>query len=151
MDAATGFYLNVYDHHERPSDPARDVFVIFNEANSAPTQEELNVLSDLVEKELEKNPSGESLQTAIEDSGLECVTFGVQIQATGLNVPPCEPPKKRRGRKSRVELHDELRRERIQKAKQCLMDNGLDEDDAHCVLQAIGYILLDEELFPESD
>lgn len=151
MDAATGFYLNVFDRHERPSDPARDVFVIFNEANSAPTQEELKVLSELVEKELEKNPSGESLQTAIEGSGLESVTFGVQIRASGLNVLPCEPPKKRRGRKSRAELHDEQRSARIHKAKQCLMDNGLDEDDAHSVLQAIGYILLDEELFPESN
>lgn len=32
------------------------------------------------------------------------------------------------------------------KAMQCLVDNGVDEDDAPIVLQALGYILLDEEL-----
>lgn len=39
--------------------------------------------------------------------------------------------------------------DRIQKALQCLIDNGIPEDEAECVLQALGYILLDEELFPE--
>lgn len=38
---------------------------------------------------------------------------------------------------------------KIQKALQCLIDNGIDEDEACVVLQALGYILLDEELFPE--
>ena len=37
----------------------------------------------------------------------------------------------------------------INKAMQCLIDNGIDEDEACTVLQALGYILLDEELFPK--
>lgn len=35
------------------------------------------------------------------------------------------------------------------KAEQCLIDNGIDSDEACTVLQALGYILLDEELYPE--
>lgn len=37
----------------------------------------------------------------------------------------------------------------IRKAEQCLIDNGIDPDEADIVLQAIGYILLDTELYPE--
>ena len=39
--------------------------------------------------------------------------------------------------------------EQVDKAIKCLTDNGIDEDDACVILQALGYILLDEELFPE--
>jgi hypothetical protein len=35
------------------------------------------------------------------------------------------------------------------KAEQCLIDNGIAPDDAPIVLQALGYILFDEELYPE--
>lgn len=35
------------------------------------------------------------------------------------------------------------------KAEQCLVDNGIEPDEAPVVLQALGYILLDEELYPE--
>lgn len=35
------------------------------------------------------------------------------------------------------------------KAKQCLIDNGIAPDDAPIVLQVLGYILFDEELYPE--
>lgn len=38
--------------------------------------------------------------------------------------------------------------ERISKAEQCLIDNGIEPDEASTVLQALGYILLDEELYP---
>lgn len=38
---------------------------------------------------------------------------------------------------------------KIAKAEQCLIDNGIDKDEAQTVLQALGYILLDEELYPE--
>ena len=33
-------------------------------------------------------------------------------------------------------------------AEKVLIDNGIDEDEAQIVLQAIGYTLLDEELYP---
>lgn len=35
------------------------------------------------------------------------------------------------------------------KAEQCLIDNGIESDEAAVVLQALGYVLLDEELYPE--
>ena len=40
---------------------------------------------------------------------------------------------------------------RIQKAEQCLIDNGIDEDEVSTVLQALGYILLDSELYPNNE
>ena len=43
----------------------------------------------------------------------------------------------------------EISRDSIEKAMQCLADNGIEEDETDTVLQAIGYILLDIELFPE--
>lgn len=36
------------------------------------------------------------------------------------------------------------------KAEQILIDNGIEPDEASIVLQAIGYALLDIELYPES-
>ena len=36
----------------------------------------------------------------------------------------------------------------IEMAKNCLVDNGIEKDEAENVLQALGYILLDCELFP---
>ena len=37
----------------------------------------------------------------------------------------------------------------IKKAEQILIDNGIETDEAGIVLQAIGYALLDMELYPE--
>ena len=42
-----------------------------------------------------------------------------------------------------------ISKEEINEAIQCLIDNGIEEDEAEIVLQALGYILLDAELFPE--
>ncbi len=38
--------------------------------------------------------------------------------------------------------------EDVAKAQQVLIDNGIDEDEADCVLQALGYALLGVELYP---
>lgn len=38
--------------------------------------------------------------------------------------------------------------EKIKSAEQCLVDNGIEPDEAGTVLQALGYILLDSELYP---
>ena len=43
----------------------------------------------------------------------------------------------------------EITETQVDKALQCLIDNGIDQDEACVILQALGYILLDEELFPE--
>lgn len=79
MQVASGCYLNLFD-----SDGERDVFIIFNEANSEPTIGELDILTELVEHELEKRPSRETLERVIEGSGLECVKCGVQVLAKGI-------------------------------------------------------------------
>ena len=42
-----------------------------------------------------------------------------------------------------------ITQQKIQLAEQCLIDNGIDRDEAPVVLQALGYILLDQELYPE--
>lgn len=50
----------------------------------------------------------------------------------------------------KIKLYEtEITEEQVNKALQCFVDNGIDEDDACVILQAIGYILLDAELFPE--
>ena len=85
MHVAFGHYLNVFDLYGK-----KDVFIIFNEANSKPTEKELDILHKLVEEELEKEPSGMTLQEAIESSGLECVDFGVQVKAFGLKARSLE-------------------------------------------------------------
>ena len=41
--------------------------------------------------------------------------------------------------------------EKIKAAEQCLIDNGIEMDEASVVLQAIGYILLDEEFYPDEE
>lgn len=41
--------------------------------------------------------------------------------------------------------------EKIKAAEQCLIDNGIETDEASVVLQAIGYILLDKELYPDEE
>ena len=79
MDIAFGHYLNLYDRNGK-----RDVFIVFNEPNSEPTEDEVDALCDLVKAELGKDPSGATLRDAVENSGLECVDFGVQIKTSGL-------------------------------------------------------------------
>lgn len=37
----------------------------------------------------------------------------------------------------------------IKKAEKVLVDNGIEADEASTVLQALGYVLLDTELYPE--
>lgn len=39
----------------------------------------------------------------------------------------------------------------LRKAEQILIDNGIDEDEVDTVLQAVGYALLDMELYPDKD
>ena len=41
--------------------------------------------------------------------------------------------------------------ESIRKSEQVLVDNGIEEDEAETVLQAIGYTLFDVELYPVSE
>lgn len=44
-----------------------------------------------------------------------------------------------------------INNESIKRTLQVLIDNGVEEDEAEIVLQAIGYTLLNTELFPEDN
>ena len=46
-------------------------------------------------------------------------------------------------------VSDRITPDNIQKAEQVLIDNGISADEAQTVLQAIGYALLDFELYPQ--
>lgn len=46
--------------------------------------------------------------------------------------------------------HKKNTNENIARAMIVLIDNGIEKDKADIVLQAIGYTLLDEELFPDN-
>ena len=47
-------------------------------------------------------------------------------------------------------MPEKISKEQIARAEQILIDNGVEEDEAKIVLQAIGYALLDEELYPQT-
>ena len=49
----------------------------------------------------------------------------------------------------KIIVNCEINEEQINNAMQCLVENGIETDDACTILQALGYILLDTELFPE--
>ncbi len=42
-----------------------------------------------------------------------------------------------------------ITKDQITKAQQCLIDNGIDADESETVLQALGYILMNKELFSD--
>ena len=42
-----------------------------------------------------------------------------------------------------------ISQDQIDECEHILIENGVDPDDAYVVLQAIGYVLLDAELYPE--
>lgn len=46
-------------------------------------------------------------------------------------------------------INSSIKKEQILKAEQCLVDNGIDSDEKDTVLQALGYILLDADLYEE--
>lgn len=52
---------------------------------------------------------------------------------------------------SRIQLITDITPEHIRRAEQVLSDNGIEPDECRTVLQAIGYTLLDAELYPDGD
>lgn len=72
----------------------------------------------------------------------------------------CHPSPNEEYELKKEDLYEEVRcddfkektpKTKIEKAIKCLIDNGIEEDEVQVVLQALGYILLDEELFPEKE
>ena len=47
-------------------------------------------------------------------------------------------------------LNNGISNKNIENSKKVLCDNGIEEDETETVLQAIGYTLLDIELFPDN-
>ena len=56
--------------------------------------------------------------------------------------------KKEENRTAIVVQRTKITPEDIKRTKQVLIDNGIEEDEADAVLQAIGYTLIDTELYP---
>lgn len=50
-----------------------------------------------------------------------------------------------------IKVKTKITKHQIAAAEQVLSDNGIEADEVTTVLQAIGYALLDMELYPESD
>lgn len=46
-------------------------------------------------------------------------------------------------------VNTEIHENQIKSAEKVLIDNGIDPDEAYIVLQALGYVLLNVELYPE--
>ena len=49
-----------------------------------------------------------------------------------------------------MKSNHEITKEEIERTLEVLIDNGIEKEEAETVLQAIGYTLLDAELFPEN-
>lgn len=49
-----------------------------------------------------------------------------------------------------MKINHEITEEEIERTLKVLIDNGIEKEEAETVLQAIGYTLLDAELFPEN-
>lgn len=48
-----------------------------------------------------------------------------------------------------ITINTTIKESTIIRAEKVLIDNGIDRDEAMTVLQAIGYVLLNTELYPE--
>ena len=79
MEISTGHYLNLFEKK------GADVFLIFNEVNREPTVDEIEILSSLIEREMNQNVFAdrdqlrEVLEKAVDMCNLECIEFGFQI------------------------------------------------------------------------
>lgn len=47
-------------------------------------------------------------------------------------------------------VNTEINEVQIKSAEKVLVDNGIEPDEVYTVLQALGYVLLDVELYPEN-
>ncbi len=49
-----------------------------------------------------------------------------------------------------MKIITDIKETNLKRAEQVLIDNGIEPDEAMIVLQAIGYTLLDAELYPDN-
>ena len=75
--AASGYYLNLYKEW------SFDILLIFNEANTTPTLAEHVALQYMIEESLpslkgkDRKTASEVLSNLVNNSGFECVAYGV--------------------------------------------------------------------------
>lgn len=51
----------------------------------------------------------------------------------------------------KIKVNTVISKTKRNKAEKVLRDNGIDRDECNTVLQALGYVLLDEELYPDEN
>lgn len=88
MTVALGYYLNLYQVSEGIE---KDVFIIFNEPNDMPTQEECEEIEKKLEKYIaKKSISLKSLKNQIradiESMNLKCAEWGFQVIVQNLKT-----------------------------------------------------------------
>ena len=115
-----------------PIDKKNSNDITFNTVNAVVASEELaNECINL------------ALANKDEDRKYKDATYAVEpwwVQDTITGIP----------RTNGISVHAFVEQTQLNKAMQVLKDNGIDEDECEIVLQALGYALLDTELFPTS-
>lgn len=112
------------------------------ELDPKPDGQNLNILDRVFQVFYKKKPSGHSGRSfwvgdVVNMDGKFYVCKPVGFQE-------CEFIEKRA-----THPRPELNQETIKRAEQVLIDNGIDPDETQTVLQVLGYILLNEELYPD--
>lgn len=101
----------------------------------------MNIVLNIDETKLKK-----AAQRLI-DNGLEPDEAETVLQAIGYILFGKEfYPADKEG-EACVNVAISINEAKLKKAEQCLIDNGIASDEAETVLQALGYILLDKELY----
>ena len=102
----------------------------------------MNIVVNIDETKLKK-----AAQCLI-DNGIEPDEAETVLQAIGYILLDKEfYPADKEG-EACVNVAISINEAKLKKAEQCLIDNGIEPDEAETVLQAIGYVLLDKELYP---
>ena len=84
----------------------------------------------------------------LEDNGIASDEAETVLQAIGYILLDKELYPADKEGEACVNMAISINEAKLKKAEQCLIDNGIEPDEAETVLQAIGYILLDKELYP---
>lgn len=102
----------------------------------------MNIVVNIDETKLKK-----AAQRLI-DNGLEPDEAETVLQAIGYILLDKELYPADKEGEACVNVVISINEAKLKKAEQCLIDNGIEPDEAETVLQAIGYVLLDKELYP---
>ena len=73
MNVATGYYINLYEERNF------EIEIMLNEANMAPTSEEVSIIEKLVKNEIQKSCTKEDLYAILDNSCLKCFEYGFRL------------------------------------------------------------------------